>query len=117
MHPGLPLCLVGLSAIGLAACAGTAPDPASPTVDRESCATEAQLLATAARALDAPERGADVTYELAAGTSVYPCGTARGYRAVMFPAPGERADCSTRPPDRLCPTGFLPLTAGLETAG
>jgi len=86
-------------------------------VDRSACTAEAVLLGEPTTVLLAPLAESVTVAELSAGAPVYPCGESAGFRAIMYPGPGEPADCSLRPADRLCPTGWIELGIGLETAG
>lgn len=122
------LSLAALGGVALALASGCASPPRSDAeapgapaiqllVDRSACAAEAVLLGEPTTVFLAPLAESVTVTELSAGAPVYPCGESAGYRAVMFPRPGEPADCSLRPADRLCPTGWIELGVGLETAG
>jgi hypothetical protein len=86
-------------------------------IERSDCDAEAVLLVEETLVRNAPETSAAIVARLPAGVPVFPCLEADGYRAVMFPAPGERADCATRAADRLCPTGWIDSGAAFDIVG
>lgn len=85
------------------------------SLDRAQCADEAVQIAAPDRieVID-PVSGKRLA-ELAAGRFVYLCGTQGDWTGVMFPAEGERIDCSQRGLDRLCAVGWV--RGRLETVG
>lgn len=93
-----------VAALALAGCATSS----GPAVDRSYCEATAVLLAEAATVVASPRAGAPVSAVLAPGSAVYLCGAQYGLVAVLYPRPGERADCRRREAtEQRCPSGWV----------
>ncbi|HEX6995704.1 MAG TPA: hypothetical protein VF339_16350 [Gammaproteobacteria bacterium] len=79
-----------------------------------ACSAEAEQLLEPVMVFDAPAEDARPVTELAAGRFVYRCERTDAWTRIIYPAEGEAVDCSYRPPDRRCETGWVRGT--LETA-
>jgi len=86
-------------------------------IDRAACQRDAVLLTRSVTVLAAPMAGASTVRILPVSAPIYLCGARGGYRAVMFPAPGQRADCSRRGGQDACPTGWISATTPVEAPG
>lgn len=95
---------VVVAAMAIAGCATSG----GPAVDRSSCEATAVLLAEAATVVASPRPGAPVSAVLAPGSAVVLCGAQHGLVAILYPRPGERADCLRREAtEQRCPSGWV----------
>jgi hypothetical protein len=105
--------LAGLAALPVAL---TACSPVPQAVDRSTCAAEAVLLAEATPLRSGPSDRAGVLRTLAAGQPIYLCGEQGGFRSILLPRPGARANCQSDA-SAACDTGWLPRDAATLLAG
>jgi hypothetical protein len=96
---------------------GTRQSAGGAAVRPQGCEDEAALVKHRLELRPAPDPATPVTVVLMPGASVYRCEPRGAFVGVMFPEEGGRADCSTRPPERECPTGWAVAPLEVEITG
>jgi hypothetical protein len=119
MNTGKVIRPAGLLAwIGLMSVACTS-GPVSPEIGPiAGCAEEAERLLEPILVRAAPDRGAALVTEVAAGRLIYRCAERRGeWQVIQFPEPDEPVDCSHRSPPDACRRGWIEGEATTESYG
>jgi hypothetical protein len=92
---------------------GAGPEPSEVRVDPRTCEEDAVRLTMPADVRTGPDAEADAFLHLNTGAFLYLCETRGGYRAVLFPYPGESVDCAAHP----CQAGWVREPIAIELYG
>jgi len=75
--------------------------------DRGTCDSEARRLLSPVDVFASPTPSAPVATRLPGGAFVYLCETRHGWTGIMYPAKGDKVDCTYRGPSDQCQTGWV----------
>lgn len=106
---------IGAVVAGCVAQQGSGTAAAAPDFAR--CDKEAQRLAERVVVHAAPDDRAAAVATLDAGRFVYRCEERGEWLAVVFPAAGERVDCSQRAANAACRSGWVRRKVRLDVIG
>lgn len=110
------MALLSVFAVGCVGRERVVAEAATPPV-RATCDTEARQLRELAAVYPAPKSGLAPVAKLDEGRFVYRCEQRGEWLGVMFPAAGEKVDCTERQPERACSLGWIRKHTKMELFG
>ncbi len=111
-----PIVLIVVLGVGCASIQAVE-DTTSMLPIRASCDKEAQQLGEMVAVYSAPQSSLAPVAKLDQGRFVYRCEQRGEWLGVMFPAAGEKVDCSERQPERACSLGWIRSNVQMQIFG